>query len=203
MTGLLLKDFYLMKHNLKAMVLFTFIFGITGWQDKSSQMMIALVPVFTMLSFSLFNYDENSHFDSFAMTLPIKKISYVLEKMIFGILLALAGALVSACLLLIKSNFTFIPLVFIFKGILLGFVISLLFLSLSTPIFFKFKIEVARTYFIIFTMTLSFGGAFLADKLTLPVINFDTLLLILILLSLPALILSTGISLRIFKKRFE
>lgn len=203
MTGLLLKDFYLMKHNIKGMVLFTFFFGIVGWQDQSSQMMFAFIPVFTMLSISLFGYDENAHFDSFAMTLPIKKISFILEKIVFGILLALTGTLISIALLLIKSYFVFVPQEFIFKGILLAFFISLIALSISMPIFFKFKVEAARIYFIIFAMAFSFGSAFLVDKLALPAISFNTILLGLVILSIPSLVISVSVSLRIFKKKFE
>ncbi|MEG0255569.1 MAG: ABC-2 transporter permease [Vagococcus sp.] len=203
MTALLLKDFYLMKRNIKGMLLMVLLFSFIGWRDNTHQMMIAVIPIITLLGISLFNYDQNAHFDSFAMTLPITKNSYVLEKIIFGFLLAGIGALFSALMLVTKSLIASISFHFILSGVLLGFLISLMVYLIALPIFFKYPIEIARTYFIGFTLLISFGGAFLIEKLSLPTITISTIFIFSFILCGILLIGSYLLSLNIFKRKFE
>lgn len=203
MSALLLKDFYLIKRNIKGMLLIVLLFSFIGWQDHTNQMMISVIPIFTLLGISLFSYDQSSHFDSFAMTFPITKNSYVLEKIIFGFLLATVGSLASSLLLFLKSMTTFIPIQFIFQGVLLGFLASLIIYFIALPIFFKFPIEVARTYFIGFTLMISFGGTFLIDKLHLPAISMSSIFIFLIIFCLLSLLISYTLSLTIYKRKFH
>ena len=93
MKALLLKDFYLIKRSLKGILLMVLMFLVLGWHDKNGQMLFAIIPVTTLSFISLFSYDQMSHFENFAMTFPIKKTTYVLEKYICGTFMAIGSSL--------------------------------------------------------------------------------------------------------------
>lgn len=185
------------------MALIIILFAFIGWQDKTSQMMIAIIPIFTLLTISLFNYDQSAHFETYAMTLPISPATYVLEKFIFGIALSFIATCIAVGLLFTKGLILPLESEFIWQAPLLGMLISLVLLTLSLPLFFKLPVEIARTYFIAFILILSFGGSFVASKITLPQISFSQLILVLVLIILGLMSASYFISLTILKNKFN
>lgn len=205
MKGLLLKDAYLLKRNLKGVFLMLILFGFIGWQDPSSQMIISITPIMAMMIMNSFSYDQASHFETYAMTVPIKEKTYVLEKYVLGFLLGVSGSLFSGIILGLKGVVKGgIPLSFMIQGPVLGLFMSVIILGLSLPLFFKFPTSVARTYFLVIVVLISFLGMAFSSKISLSV-NWTTGTLILISTLIAILVfgISYVCSLRFFKDKFK
>lgn len=203
MKALLLKDFYLIKRSLKGILLMVLMFLVLGWHDKNGQMLFAIIPVTTLSFISLFSYDQMSHFENFAMTFPIKKTTYVLEKYICGTFMAIGSSLITLFICLIKSTVGSLSLSFAVQGIALSFMCSIIIFSISLPLFFKFTVENARIYFIVAMLFFTFGGTFLANQIGIPAISFVTLLIALSITALLLIFISYFISFHFFSKKFN
>ncbi len=90
MKGLLLKDFYVMKRELRAflfIIVFFTAFSFVG-ENNSFFMFYGLIML-PIVNISLISYDERSHWDSFLETTPISRSTAVTEKYLLTLLLLL------------------------------------------------------------------------------------------------------------------
>lgn len=168
MTGLLVKDLILLKRTVKNMIGIIVIFTLPGWFDESNGMMLAIAFVLSMNVMSSFSYDEFSHWETYALTMPINKRTYVNSKYVLGGILSLIGTLIVVLLLTAKM------LVFSsFDGelVILSAVVALFgsyaLTTISLPILFKYPVEKARFTVMgtIMAMTVSgLGINFVAKK---------------------------------------
>lgn len=89
MKALMLKDFLLIKSQGKTLLLIIVLGFIMCASGSGGIFYLGLV--FSLLSLSSMSYDEFDHGYTFLFTLPFTRKQYVLEKYIFGMILAFAG----------------------------------------------------------------------------------------------------------------
>ena len=134
MTGLLIKDFRLLKVQKNFFALITFIlFGQILFAENNFFAISFASLTFSLLSISTVSYDEFDNGKPFLFSLPVTRKGYVLEKYCFGLILGGAAWFVSTLLVvivqLIKGNasltdlllpsLAFLPLVLFFLAVML------------------------------------------------------------------------------------
>ena len=202
MKGLLLKDIYVAKKNLRTflVMILAFSLGSLAVRDSGNFFLcygIVMMPGITM---SLISYDERYHWDSYAGAMPLSREQMVTEKY----LLHLGMVLVWLPVLLLLQRFQQVPafggspLTLLVAGLNLGLLLP----GILLPIIFAVGTEKGRAgYYIVL-----FGGMILAtvsEELTsltgyVPEAVSGSLLAL-----LPAVVyvLSWRIAIRLYEKR--
>ena len=158
MKGLLLKDFYVAKKNLRTflVMILAFSLGSLAAKDNGNFFLcygIVLMPGITM---SLISYDERYHWDVYAGAMPLSREQMVTEKY----LLHLGMVLVWLPVLLLLQHFQSVPafggspLTLLVAGLNLGLLLP----GILLPIIFAVGTEKGRAgYYVVL-----FGGMILA-----------------------------------------
>ena len=107
MKGLLYKEWTFLTGSYKRSVLFFAVFyGIIGVLSRQAYMGYALILVFAMLAGSTISFDENSHWDTYARTLPVTPAQIVGCKYLLGlggVVLGNAAAVLIAVLVNLRA----------------------------------------------------------------------------------------------------
>ena len=202
MKGLLLKDFYVAKKNLRTflVMILAFSLGSLAAKDNGNFFLcygIVLMPGITM---SLISYDERYHWDSYAGAMPLSREQMVTEKY----LLHLGMVLVWLPVLLLLQHFQSVPafggspLTLLVAGLNLGLLLP----GILLPIIFAVGTEKGRAgYYVVL-----FGGMILAtvsEELTSLTGYVPEAVSACLLVLLPAVvyILSWQIAIRLYEKR--
>lgn len=151
MTGLLMKDMYTMRQNLKSMVFVLVVWSVVFMWGKKSGMF--LIPMFMMVAgmnvLSLFSYDRQTKWEAYLLTMPVPRWKIVLEKylcviiscVIFG---TMAIAAVTAAQIL-KGNGLGLEFVYdLLINWLIGITITFFYNSLAIPLTYWLGVEKAR-----------------------------------------------------------
>lgn len=151
MTGLLMKDMYTMRQNLKSMVFVLVVWSVVFMWGKKSGMF--LIPMFMMVAgmnvLSLFSYDRQTKWEAYILTMPVPRWKIVLEKylcvviscVIFG---TMAIAAVTAAQIL-KGNGLGLEFVYdLLINWLIGITITFFYNSLAIPLTYWLGVEKAR-----------------------------------------------------------
>lgn len=139
MLGLIKKDFFILKANMKTMLVIFFVYFIMIIQGSFDATFI--VPLIGIMMFvSTFSYDDFNNWNSYAITLPNGRKNVVKAKYISSIILTVILAILSLFISIIvsytKSNsINLDETVSLLMGTLLSCVIII---SLLYPIVFKF-----------------------------------------------------------------
>ena len=199
MKGLLLKDFYVLKKELRAflfiIVLFT-AFSFVG-ENNSFFMFYGLIML-PIVNISLISYDERSHWDSFLETTPVSRSTAVTEKYLLNLLLLLLWSPVVLAVYLIQSANLGNPV----QAICICAYMALFFPAVIYPFIFALGSEKGRFAYFIFifaAMAIVAAGVSLMDQgaFVIP----DELSLILLLPPIAAYLISWRISIALYKKR--
>lgn len=159
MKGLLLKDIFslsqIAKTQLFILVLFAFIF--IPQSSGSLSFPVMCITVLGSMYFSTVNFDEQAKWNTYAMTMPIKRKDIVTSKYILAAALAAAGVILSIAIIFIASFFR--------EGILIsnsaiaalvGFFVSLFSTSIMMPVVFKFGVAKAQLLMVL-SLLIPFG----------------------------------------------
>ncbi|MDB0439803.1 ABC-2 transporter permease [Clostridioides difficile] len=147
MKGLILKDLLNLKSNMKVMILFMILFGYMssiGDGNNSSFVGVIIVLCTTMIV-STFSYDDLNKWDSYVLTMPIKRNTIVLSKYLTMLIFSLMGVIFSLIISIINGYFKntlILSETLIITGLILS--ISVCFASLILPLIYKFGTEKAR-----------------------------------------------------------
>lgn len=199
MKGLLLKDFYVMKRELRAfffiIVLFT-AFSFVG-ENNSFFMFYGLIML-PIVNISLISYDERSHWDSFLETTPVSRSTAVTEKYLLTLLLLLLWSPVVLAVYLIQSANLGNPV----QAICICAYMALFFPAVIYPFIFALGSEKGRFAYFIFifaAMAAIAAGVSLMDRgaFVIP----DELSLILLLPPVVIYLISWRLSIALYKKR--
>lgn len=92
MRGLLIKDYLLIKNQMKFVILF-FIIALIMIMNRGDAMFVIsyLTFVITSCSLSTISYDEYENSNSYLFSLPITRVGYVKEKYLFAFINAGVG----------------------------------------------------------------------------------------------------------------
>ena len=97
--GLLIKDFKLMKAQMKFFIIIMIVWGIFMSSNFSISFFIGYMAVlFSFLTMSTMNYDEFEKGMAYIFTLPILRKDYIKEKYVFGFMIVALPTVFAACL---------------------------------------------------------------------------------------------------------
>ena len=202
MKGLLLKDIYVAKKNLRTflVMILAFSLGSLAVRDSGNFFLcygIVMMPGITM---SLISYDERYHWDTYAGAMPLNREQMVTEKY----LLHLVMVLVWLPVLLVLQHFQQVPafggapLTLLVAGLNLGLLLP----GILLPIIFAVGTEKGRAgYYVVL-----FGGMILAtasEELTSLTGYVPEAVSGVFLVLLPAAVygLSWRVAIRLYEKR--
>ncbi|MDM8239777.1 ABC-2 transporter permease [Pseudoflavonifractor phocaeensis] len=213
MTGLMVKDFLVMRKSIKTYILFlAFYFVMAALGIFPISFITAMVQIIIMmLPLSAFSYDEMSKWDRYAFSLPLGRRAVAGARYLFALSLALFAALFGLVSCLVLSGFFHDPnLVENCLTVTVSLALGLLYCDILLPLTYKLGPERARPYFylviflpiillfVAFKLELLGGLAFLLELPDAVVIPF---LLLLPLLPLLGMGISFLISCRILERK--
>ncbi len=171
MIGLVLKDYYnLRSYLLKQAGLMALIYGVVGFSVKSMSIVAPMMIMsMGMMVVSSFSVDEASHWDSYALTLPVSSVEIVRSKYVLFLGSITLAALVAGALGIFIDSFTFhegFAPIAAAAGV--SALIYFLMCVITLPIFFKMGVEKARILmtlcFMIPFFIITFGAQYLAEN---------------------------------------
>ena len=86
MKGLIKKDLFIIKNNLKIILILFIVFFLTGLKN-STDMSYIPITLSVVLFLSTFSYDEFNKWDAYAITLPNGRVNIVKSKYVATIIL--------------------------------------------------------------------------------------------------------------------
>lgn len=211
MTGLIAKDFLVMRKSIRTYILFLiFYFIMAALSIFPVSIVTTLVQlIIMMLPLSTFSYDELAKWDRYAFSLPLGRRAVAGARYLFALLLALFSALFGLLVCLALSLFFHASdLVENCLTVTVSLALGLLYCDILLPLTYKLGPERARPYFylVIFLPIVLLFGAFklgllggLAFLLKLPDATVITFLFLLPLLPLVGMGVSYLISCRILE----
>lgn len=142
MGGLILKDLYGLKQQLKIYIIIAVVWLLIAVTTRDMSFFSGLVMMFTFLvPITSLAYDEKSRFDAYALTMPVKRSDIVLSKyllsLICGAVCALAGFFVNVICMNDIFETAVVTLILLCVGIF--------FSSIVLPLLFRFSVEKGRT----------------------------------------------------------
>ena len=151
MTGLLIKDLYIMRQSIKSMLFILVVWSVVFLGGKKTGMF--LIPMFIMIAgmnvLNLFAYDRQTKWETYALTMPIPRWKMVLEKYLYSVCIAaffgiIAVAAVAAATAIkgmgMGPEFLFELLINWLTGVVLAFFYN----SISIPLTYWLGVEKAR-----------------------------------------------------------
>ena len=213
MTGLIVKDFLVMRKSIKTYILFlAFYFVMTALRLFPISFVTAMVQIIIMmLPLSAFSYDELSKWDRYAFSLPLSRRAVAGARYLFALLLSFFSALFGLLVCLVLSLFFHAPdLMENCLTVMVSLALGLLYCDILLPLTYKLGPERARPYFylVIFLPIILLFGAFklgllnnLSFLLELPDAVLIPFLLLLPLLPLLGMGVSYLISCRILEHK--
>lgn len=213
MTGLIVKDFLVMRKSIKTYILFlAFYFVMTALELLPISFVTSMVQlIIMMLPLSAFSYDELAKWDRYAFSLPLGRRAVAGARYLFALLLSLFAALFGLVSCLVLSAFFHDPnLVENCLTVTVSLALGLLYCDILLPLTYKLGPERARPYFylVIFLPIILLFGAYklgmlnnLSFLLELPDAVVIPFLLLLPLLPLLGMGVSYLISCRILERK--
>lgn len=202
MIGLLIKDFSIIKKQVKIGIIILLFAAVWAFYEKNTTMfayMSILLAFF--LPITTIGYDERSQWNKYALCMPLKKSYLVTSKYVLGFLTVSISVIVFYLLTFLIDSKLSIDQLQIGLAILSG---GMIFLSIYLPICYRFGTEKTR-YIIIILSFLPTIIMFLLKKFNILVEpKEETLLLLLKLLPIIGLFivfLSVMISIHIIKNK--
>ncbi|MCC0781975.1 ABC-2 transporter permease [Clostridioides sp. ES-S-0108-01] len=152
MKGLILKDLLNLKGNVKFIFLFIIMFGLmSSFGDGNvNNFMGVIIVLCTIMIVSTFSYDDLNKWDSYVLTMPIKRNDIVLSKYLTMLIFSFIGILVSLIVSVIIGYFKHTLVLgetLLINALILS--VSVCFGSLILPLIYKFGTEKARLLMIL------------------------------------------------------
>lgn len=172
MKGLIIKDFLLLKSQLKSYVVLLLLFACISYTSNDNSF-LTMVPIFgVMLLISTLSYDSYYKWDAFCLTLPnsrkgVVQVKYLLSIIITLIFVAFASIMLIAFNIIRDVPFTAMDVITQMSGALFGATVAL---SLTIPLTYKFGSENGRIIMIIAIFSI---GAAVAGLTQLPFLSMN------------------------------
>jgi len=175
MKSLIIKDLLMIKGNLKAFFVILIFYFMMMFNDSNISFFI--IPFFGMiLAISTFSYDEFNKWDTYAITLPVKRKDIVKSKYISSSIMIGISTICSFLLLIIMqlstSSINLENVLSMSLGSIAG---AFLTLAIIYPLMYKFGSTKGRIYIFGGTVILSFLLGLIIKLLEKTKINFQNL----------------------------
>ncbi len=215
MKGLLIKDFRLMKQQVKLLFVLIFVtLAMTFMGNEISFIIGYLAVVMPLVAISTITYDEFDNGNAFLFSLPISRAGYVLEKYLFCTIVGVVTVVTEVAIFLgVGALRNTVLASEILLSAPIAFAVMLIVLSLMLPLHIKFGAEKSRIAMIIIFLAvfaIIFGALKIFPSIGEKVVVFmdssasiNPVLLILdiFLAAIIALFISVPISIGIMKKK--
>lgn len=208
MTGLIKKDLFLMKSNLKLILIIFVVFTISSINQESNNLYFMPALVSTMLFMSTFSYDEYNKWNTYATALPTGREKIVIAKYLVTLLLNIVVFIITIVLSLIvgkiEENLNVEEVFQTIAGILVA---TIIIQSIIYPLIYKFGVEKGRIWLFVGIFGISTILGILITKvnftLSPAIINFfnDYYLLLIPLFTFICLSISYNVSKNIYLKK--
>ena len=144
MLGLIKKDLFMIKSNLRLLVILLFAFTVISFNDNNSlYFMISFLSL--LLFMSTFSYDEYNKWDSYAIVFPVFRKDIVKSKYIATFVVVFFSFIVTFVLSVfmgyVNNNLDFSKILSTLFGCAMAI---FLIISIMYPFIFKYGIEKAR-----------------------------------------------------------
>ena len=141
MKGLILKDFYAMRQQLRIYFIILAFWLFLAFQDNNASFFGGVTAFFSvMIPVSAIAYDEQAHWDKYALTMPVSRTQMVVSKYLLTILcIFVCGVLSFATSCIISKNVSESVMT-----TLMFMSIGLFFASIIFPAIFKLGVEKGR-----------------------------------------------------------
>lgn len=139
MKGLLVKDFLCIKQQAKISfisLIFLAVFSVTATDEGVIGISCVAAAMVLGSMMSLFSFDEQAKWDTFALSLPMKKGQIVFEKYIFMFIITVAASLFSGILGFVLQQASNIEMFLTFAAVCAG--TSVVMNSVMLPFIYKF-----------------------------------------------------------------
>ncbi|MGI6094111.1 MAG: ABC-2 transporter permease [Lachnospiraceae bacterium] len=155
MKGLMLKDLYNSQKNIRFYLIFMLLFAVAGYLMKMSGYTLVLQAVVAIsLGISLFSYDEYSHWDMFALILPVDRKTVVRARYLLCFLLCAVTALLCLTISSLTAFLLHEEQMEVIISCYSCFFVSVLLLAIMFPCIYKMGAEKARIILLVL------GGGF-------------------------------------------
>ena len=215
MKGLILKDIFMIKNQMKNIIVILIMFGLLSIINNNSAFVMFLIPFYmVMVLITTFSYDELNHFDIYGNSLPFQRGQIVKAKyllfhssnillLVLGLGVALVGPLVSEKIAMSSVLSTLV-------GVIFG--VSLI-ISVLIPFYYKYGAQKGRIMLFAVIIGISLLGGLLFQILKvsgadvsfiisfLNGINIWLMMGILLLITFLIIYISYRISFHIYEKK--
>ena len=147
MKGLLIKDFKLMKNNMKnSLILIVLIaIGISAYTSDLTFVITYLTIIGTTFTTSTLSYDEFDNGYTFLLSLPVTRRGYIIEKYLFGLCMIGVGWLIGTIVEIVAgmAKYGMMPTEMILTALTL-LPVGFLILAILIPFHLKFGSDKGR-----------------------------------------------------------
>jgi len=151
MTGLILKDYYILLHLYKkSLLLVALFFGVMSFAMQSDFMLLYLVLMMSFYTLGSITLDVNCHWDRYARTLPVRPSAIVSGKYLVSLLFMLLSAAYAVILGVARRLFLPESDPGFWGSLLVIIAVSLIVAALMIPASFKWGVDKARNFLMIF-----------------------------------------------------
>ena len=216
--GLLLKDWYLLRAQFKILLFIPLIFLVLPFlgamNDGSIPPSSLFFPFMGVLLLSMFpisvqSLDEQSRWESYAITMPYRRRDLVLSKYLLSLCGTLLGSVIFTVFYLVFVFLKGLPIDFSFLSVLvcLFFLVGSLYAVLIFPFVFRFGSEKGRLFFIFGAAAIgALGGGYMStvgemSALSLPACSSRLIMYLLPLLTLLLYYLSYRLSVHWYNQK--
>jgi len=146
MSGILYKDLMNLRRYLRQLVLvFVVLLAIFSFSDSNYSFIAAYSIMLSMMTvISSLAYDEQAHWDKYAMTMPLSRKMLVGSKYLLGLLVALAGSVIALISVVVGAVFAKQDILEGLSVVASCLCVALLMLSILLPFIYKLGVEKAR-----------------------------------------------------------
>ena len=201
MKGLLLKEYYQLKHSIKSQGFSLVLFAVLGVVMKSTVyvgMMVTILITNTVLL--TMGYDEHSSWKCYAMTMPLRRRDLITVKFILLYLLTIGSVLFTALIGIPINLISDIPMI---EGVVTAIgcgIFAMMSMSINIALCTKFGVEKARLMTVVsylIPLAIIFGSFYLVDHGIVVLDSLSNGVQVAILLGLAAVVV--GVTLLMWK----
>ena len=150
-----------------------------------------------MLPITSMSIDEKSHFERYAMTMPVTRTSMALSKYVFGVFCSLILAVLGFAASLIIGDDPAEALL----SCAACFCVGLVFMSVLLPLIYKLGVEKARLSMMAIFVVFLIIFAFVLERMGVELDNITDALMVLPLVTLAVMAVSMCISVGIYRRK--
>lgn len=146
MSGILYKDLMNLRRYLRQLVLvFAVLLVIFSFSDSNYGFISAYAVMLSMMTvISSLAYDEQAHWDKYAMTMPLSRKTLVGSKYLLGLVVALAGSVIALVVIVGGALFANQNLLEGLSVVASCLCVALIMLAILLPFIYKLGVEKAR-----------------------------------------------------------